>query len=297
VATSGHITYRLPSGDIYRIATQPGATPEDLTTELNRLSPGTVDETVNTSANGQWLVISTDRFGMSGWAGLAVVRADLSAGAAIQVNGAFFHGEGLNAVSSNGNLVVYSSDGGPHIRDLWAVTRVNGVWTGPQLLTANSPFAYNAQPCLSADGTRLLFDGGNAPTKTGSQAICEVRVDGSGLRQLVTEANAPAGADTTGRITTAAYAADGSIIFEASWTGDQIWRLAPGAAKAAPASGANNEVAPAVLPDGRIVSLWLDRAGNPNGSHELTVRAADGTYLFTLQPQVDVLDIGLGGGA
>src|SRR5581483_10443052 len=164
--------------------------------ELNALSPGGGDENVNTSANGQWLVISTQRFGIGtadGYAGLAVVRADLSAGAAVQVAGSYVHSEGLNAVSSDGNLVVYSAGGGPHTRDLWAVTQVSGAWTGPVLLTADSPYTYNAQPALSADGKHVLFDGGNMPDKTGSQAICEVGPDGTGFQQVVTVADAPAG--------------------------------------------------------------------------------------------------------
>jgi hypothetical protein len=123
-----------------------------------------------------------------------------------------------------------------------------------------------------------------------------VNVDSSGFRKMVTPGNAPPGADRTGRITTAAYGSDGSVVFEASWTGDQIWRLPSGAAVATRISGANNDVAPAVLPDGRIVSLWLDRHGNTSGVHELTVRSAGGAYQFTLLPKVDVLDIGLGGG-
>jgi hypothetical protein len=163
----------LPGGDIFRIAAQRGAVPEDLTTKLNALSRGSVDENVNTSANGQWLVLSTDRFGIAsdGYAGLAVVRGDLSAGQAIKVHGAYVHSEGLNAISSDGNVVVFSTGGGPHTRDLWAVTQVNGAWTGPLLLTAASPYAYNAQPALAPDGTHVLFDGGNAATKTGRQSV------------------------------------------------------------------------------------------------------------------------------
>ena len=92
------------------------------------------------------------------------------------------------------------------------------------------------------------------------------------------------------------YAPDGSIIFEAAWTGEQIWRLSPGSTQPVRLSGVNNENSPSVLPDGRIVTLWLNRPGNRNGFHELTVRSTDGTFLFTLLPETDVQDIGISAG-
>ena len=52
---------------------------------------------------------------------------------------------------------------------------------------------------------------------------------------------------------------------------------------------------PCVLPDGRIVSLWLDRPEG-SGAHEMKVMAADGRIFFMLLPDVDVLDGGIGCG-
>jgi hypothetical protein len=292
-ATQAFITFRLPDGHVYRISPEPGASPVDITSALNQLSPGTEDDNINASPDGRWLALTTDRFGIgSDWTGLAVVAADLSSGDAVRVNGQFVHPDGAVAIASGGNLVVYSASGGPHVRDLWAVTRSNGVWTS-RLLTANSPYQYNSQPAISADGTKVLFDAGNEPYGTGSVSISEVRTDGTGFRQVITHAQRPTGSSPTGGIHHADYAPDGSIVFEAGWTGDQVWRLAPGTTQPVRLSGANNEVSPCVLPDGRIVTLWLNRPGNPNGYHELTVRKADGTYLFTLLPEVDVEDIGI----
>lgn len=286
------ITFRLPDGHIYRIRPEAGAQPVDLTLALNSLSPGTEDESVNTSPDGRWLAVVTDRFGIGGgWPGLAVVSADLSSGQAVRVNGEVIHPEGATAIASGGNLVVYSVGDGPHTRDLWAARRVNGVWSAT-LLTANSPYAFNSQPAISADGTRVLFDGGNQPFSTGSQAICEVRVDGTGFRKVVTSSHRPAGS-TAGPIHHADYAPDGSIVFEADWTGEQIWRLPVGASSPVRVSTSTNDNSPCVLPDGRIVSLWLNRPGNTEGVHELTIRSADGEFLATLLPGLDVQDIGI----
>ena len=94
------------------------------------------------------------------------------------------------------------------------------------------------------------------------------------------------------------YALDGSIVFEAEWFGsEQIWHLANGQITSAVYQPTfTNELSPTVLPDGRIVTLWLERPGNAGGAHELTLLAADGTYLFTLLPGQDVDDIGISAG-
>jgi len=57
----------------------------------------------------------------------------------------------------------------------------------------------------------------------------------------------------------------------------------------------SNDNSPCVLPDGRIVSLWLNRPGG-QGFHELKVMAADGSGGVVLLPDVDVFDVGLGCG-
>ena len=289
---SSFITFRLPDGHIYRIRPEAGARPIDLTLALNQLSQGTEDESVSTSPDGSWLAVVTDRFGIGGgWPGLAVVAADLSSGEAVRVNGEVIHPEGAVAIASGGNLVVYSVGEGPHTRDLWAARRSNGIWTA-RLLTTNAPYAFNSQPAISADGTRVLFNGGNQPYNTGSEAICEVGVDGTGFRRAVTNAQRPSGT-SSGALHHADYFSDGSIVFEADWSGDQIWRLPPGSNQPVRVSSATNENSPCVLADGRIVSLWLNRPGNTLGVHELTIRSATGTLLAVLLPDVDILDIGI----
>jgi hypothetical protein len=121
--------------------------------------------------------------------------------------------------------------------------------------------------------------------------------DGTNFRVLLRPSDAPAGYPTTGALHHPDYAPDGSIIFEGDWGGEQIWRLPPGAAEPILITNEfGNDNSPCVLPDGRIVSLWLER---PEGSsvHEIKVMAGDGSSFAIVLPDVDVLDAGLGCGS
>ena len=52
-----------------------------------------------------------------------------------------------------------------------------------------------------------------------------------------------------------------------------------------------NDNSPCVLPDGRIVSLWLE-----NILHEIKVMSTDGSTFKILLKKTDVFDIGIGCG-
>lgn len=56
----------------------------------------------------------------------------------------------------------------------------SGAWAGPVLLTENSPYEYNYQPAVNADGTKVLFDSTDAPY-SGNTRIYEVGTDGTGF--------------------------------------------------------------------------------------------------------------------
>ena len=81
------ITYALPQGRIFRVLAQEGAAPEDISASLDALSPDGPDDFVNTSPNGQWLVVSAHRFDekCETWACIAIVAGDLSSGGAIHL--------------------------------------------------------------------------------------------------------------------------------------------------------------------------------------------------------------------
>src|SRR5207249_916917 len=154
--------------------------------------------------------------------------------------------------------VVYVDSGGPHTRDLWVVERQpGGGWSAPRLLTGLSPFSLNYWPVLAPDGSKVLFDASTADGGFPSTRICEVRLNGSGFRVVVSKDDGPSGT-TSPAVHSGAYAPDGSVVFEAEWGGgEQVWRRT-GSGVPALVGGFPNDNSPNVLPDGRILSLWLN---------------------------------------
>ena len=295
----GHIYYTLADDmRLYRLdLNNPGA-PEDLTTALDKLAGGS-DEWANVSPDGDWVLLSTERSfhpDCVGWACLVLLRSDLSSWEVLHTPKGVIHTEGFSAVASGGDLVVYAGTGGPHTIDLWAVARRDVGWSSPTLLTRDSPYDVNNQPAISADGSRVVFDcDPNLQDGQQGTAICQVRTDGTGFRTVISPTNGPGGTDANA-LHHPDYAPDGSIIFEADWHGEQIWRLPVGASVAERVSDQfNNDNSPCVLPDGRIASLWLDRPGSASG-HELKVMLADGSGYFMALTDVDLFDIGIGCG-
>ena len=162
--------------------------------------------------------------------------------------------------------------------------------------TAASSFAWNDLASIHPDGTRVLFDCGPLPDAGEGCSICEVGIDGAGFRTVVTGVDAPGAVTRRGPLHHAAYAPDGSVVFEADWDGERIWRKAGTSVSNVSTSVVANDNSPCVLPDGRIVSLWLDRAENPGGSHEIKLMSALGTAPSMLLTGADVSDVGIGCG-
>ncbi|MBN1963603.1 MAG: right-handed parallel beta-helix repeat-containing protein, partial [Anaerolineae bacterium] len=266
-ANAGTITYSLPDGTVWRIGAYAGATPERVSTTLDALSPGTEDEELSISADGRWLALTSDRFDerCAGWPCLVVLTADLSAWEVPAPGGDVIHPASFAAIGTVSSglvsypLMVYAGSDGPHVLDLYATRRTDSDWSAPQLLTAASPYAWNDMPHLSADASRVVFDCGDEPYGASGTAICEASTDGSGLRVVLTPADAPPGLTAGGALHHPAFAPDDAVIFEGTWNqGEQIWRLAAGAATPELLSGEyGNDNSPCVLPDGRIASLWL----------------------------------------
>ena len=289
--TGASVTYVL-NGRLYRISAS-GGSPQDLSSALNALSSG-ADESVNASPDGAWLVLSSERFGCAGYACYSVTAGDLSSGGAVLSGGGYLHG-GRAAIASGGGVIVYPSSGGNHALDLFAVTKSGTAWSAPLLLTSASTYAYNDLPTISADGTKVLFDCGPQPYGAAGTAICEVGVDGAGFHTVIAPAGGPGGS-AANALHSADYGPAGAIVFEADWTGERVWRLPSGATTPAVVGNYGNDNSPCVLSDGRVVSLWLNRPGNPAGVHELKVMSADGSSETMLVTGQDIADVGLGCG-
>jgi hypothetical protein len=303
---AGLVTYTF-GGHVYRQNTKVGAIPEDISLKLDKLFPATGDRQLNISPNGKWMVMRAERLDTecAGWDCLLVMNADLSSVAVIKKpDGGVIHAEGFSAISSSGNVVLYSAPGGPHDLDLWKIRRgVTGQWGKPVLLTAASPHTANVHPAISRDGSKVLFDCGPQASDPVDGALCEVGTNGTGFRVVLTPEDAPPGFQIAGGLHSPDFTPDGSVVFEANWSKDgsndeRIWRLPAGGGVAKLVNGKfHNDNSPCVLSGGYIVSLWLGRLNNTTGAHEPKLMKPDGLDSRMLLKNKDVDDIGLGCGA
>ena len=288
---SAVVTYRLETpAEVFRIDASVGASPENVSDALDALTDRAADIWLNTSPDGRWLLLETERWGCSGWACLARVRSDISDGGLVTIDANVIHPEGFSAISSDGNLVVWVGEGcGGHSRDLWKSELSGNTWTTAQCLTAVSPGDWNEEPALSADGTEIIFGCG--------ESLCTVSTDGTGLEVVVSLADYPGAGDWT-QIKAPDFDPDGNIVFEGEAGGEMIWRknVSDGTFEIIDSSFTNDN-SPCVLPDGRIASLWLNRPGNSTGVHELKIMDPNGgNELMLVTEPVDVFDVGLGCG-
>lgn len=292
----GHVAYVLEGGLHVQAAT-PGSEPRALTPELDALAPGVDEGFVQLSSDGEWLLLSSERFDAqcAGYPCLSVVDIGVTAGEAVLDPGGapIRYGSGNGgAITRGGSAIAFGGEGGVHTRDLLFTTRAETGWSTPIVLTADSPYDFNTMPRFDVNEQLLVFDCGPAPYGDIGTAICEVGIDGSGFRVVWTPDQAPAGGTAGGFLHHPSYTPDGGIVFEAAWTGEQVWVLANGAAEPVLLRpDHNNDNAPCVLPDGRVVSLWLGRRGSA-GIHELAIKAADGSGDDMLLIERDIADVG-----
>lgn len=288
------ITYVVDDLGIFWLGADEGSGTQPISDRLDVLSNG-VDEWVNVSPNGSWLLISTERFGCEDWACLAVVPADLKKGEAVKAETEFAHG-GFGAISSEGSLIVYTSDEGPNEQDLMVLRRARIGWMKPVLITAESTFPDNSLPAISADGTKVVFNCRARPYEYVGSAVCEVGVDGTGFRRVIGPEDGPDGTFENA-VLHPDYDPDGGYVFQADWGGeDQIWRL--------PLSGGSlerinptlsDDRTPCVLSDGRVISIWQGRAGRTS-PYELKIMSADGVTFrhVSIGSLIDEEEIGCG---
>lgn len=289
----GWVTFARQDGDgarLYRLALTANAVPEDITAVLDAAAAGEYSEWLNISPAGNWYILSTDRFDpeCQGWPCL-VITQDFVSYEVVKSGGTAVHAE-YSAIANDGNLIIYKAGDGTHGRDLWAVRRENGGWSAPLELTTASPFQEHLSPGLSADGTAVVFACGDDPYA--ATAICAAATDGSNFtvrfRASDNGSQAP--------LFHPRYAPDGSIVFEGAWQGEQLWRLPVGSHTPILISGQTNDNSPCVLPNGQIVSMWLQREGNNSGFHELKLMSADGGQYTMLLTGQELFDIGTGCG-
>lgn len=291
---AGHVVFRLADGPLMRITARKGAKPENLSAKLDALSEG-ADRSVNVSSNGRWLVVDSERFGCDGDPCLALVRADLTSGVRLVPGEDRLRSDSFAAVADDGRSVVYTSSDGPHDVDLWLARRASttAAKVTTTLLTGGAAAgAYNTFPSIT--GTRVLFNCGTGPEPPADRSdVCEVGLDGKGLRKVLREAARPRKGEPPS-LHHADRLSDGGIVVESRWGGfDGIWKLKKGAKKPVLATPSRNAVAPCALPGGRFAYLDLARPGNRDGRHELSLADTKGRRT-TLVAGKDILDAGIG---
>jgi hypothetical protein len=295
----GHIAYKLlDDHHVYRVAATDPPAIEDVTAELDAVSPGT-DSTISLSHDGKLAGIVTQRFGCAGYDCLALAPvADTVMAAAATVPtaaGQQLHPDDRPALANGGAFIVYSASGGPHGRDLFIV-RNNGAgdYSAPLLLTGASTFDFNLLPALTRDESSVVYD----CSATGSKvmaSLCRVGLDGSGWAVALAGSGGP-GATSMNEVHSGDFLPDNStLVFEADWSaGNQrIWKRDAAGTLSQFNPMFTNDVTPCVLPDGRVASLWLNRPDNLTGSHELKVMSPDGQTYQMLVINADIIDVGI----
>lgn len=281
-----------PAGmtEVYRVEATPGAIPENISEDLDTLSPRAADIWLNISPDGRWLLMETERWGCTGWACLARVRADFSEGGLVLSGTEVLHPEGFSAISSSGNLIVWVGQGcGTHARDLWLSQFSSGSWDSAFCLTQDATSTWNEQPAISADGGSVLF--------ACDENICGIDTSGNNLHVEIMLGDEP-GSGSWSQIRSPDFDMEGNIVFEGEDNGEYVWRQDRLSCNMELINtDYSNDNSPCVLPDGLIASLWLNRPDNSEGLHELKLMNADGTGGFMLvTAPVDVADIGIGCG-
>lgn len=284
----GHVTYRIGSS-LYRIAAQPGSVAQNLTTGMNPLGTG-ADINVNPSRNNQWLALNSERFSgsCSGWACLSIVSGALTTKELVKPSNQFVHPEGRPAITNDG-LTVYWVQQGSHTRDVFMSHKTGSTWGAAVNVTSTSTKAYNEWPQLSADETKLAFHCSSVPYGGAGTSVCIVNATGGGFQVIATGTTRTGGTSSKALISPS-FTPDGlSLVFEADWTGEQVWRYPlAGGVQPTLVGAFNNDNSPCVLPDGRVASLYL-----PASNHQLKIMKADGTGSFTFSSG-DIVDSGLG---
>ena len=294
---SGHVTYTF-GDDVFRLEASRGATPQNVSALITPSGARKPDRRLSASRGGGFYVFETQnvdpRCAASSCLAFAPAADPSAAKLVLEGGNLIDHAESLSAISNDGDVVVFSSVGVSHPRDLFVSRRTGDTWSLAVVLTGASTFGWNELPSLHPDGTKVLFDCGPLANAGDGGSICEIAVDGTGFQTVVAPANAPASVGKKGALHHASYAPDGAIVFEADWDGERVWRKQGSTLTNLSTSAVGNDNSPCVLPDGRVVSLWLERPGNASGGHEIKIMSAAGAEPWVLLADRDVSDVGIG---
>jgi hypothetical protein len=270
--STGHVLLVAlgPGFHLHRLELRAGAVTEDVSTLLDADFPNNGVDQVDTSAglshNGEWMTTVTRRGGCGDCVVVAPVR-NVRGGELIEgVTADQYRGSG---VTGDGRRVIFVDDSG-----LRLVTREGARWVlAPEPLTSASTHAFIDEPSLSIDEERVLFVCGDGADALDA-GICEVALDGSGLRELLVPGWSPGM-----RVEYPQELPDGGVLFQLQpelTSTSELLRLPLGSSTpvaAFPSPARDDLIEPCVLPDGRVVVI------GPDAIHVLT---ADGAAALSL---------------
>ncbi|MGE5610421.1 MAG: Calx-beta domain-containing protein [Bacillota bacterium] len=310
--TINYVTFRGPVGTdgssfILRrpIIDDPSTVATNLSNAMTNLGKAGKDFGVAVSADGQYMLIKTTRFDGDASGSLALVPTNnLAAGQQIVIGASKVTTYDNNIAVANTNtsiIIVYAETvyAGPEVSGSSLVAAVydktTKVWTKQVIADATATSkAFNIEPAISADGTKVVFAAGN-PTAPGASSalptqIMEVNTDGTGLRVVADQASVAGAANASATLQFPQYdPTNGDILFSADYSNSsQIWRKA-GANPLAVVGDTTNDFCPAVLSDGSVVSLYRDRTDTDDPAitelslHGAVIQSLLGTAVLPLQ--------------
>lgn len=259
-----HIVALGPGASLYRTEISAGAALQSVGPLLDPIfarSGDPEDKSIGLSDDGEWMSAIMRRDGCA-CLFVSPVR-DLGAGELL--HGVSVDNVGGTDVASGGRRLVFVEGD-----EIQLLTRESSGWVlAPTPLSAASTFTFHDHPSLTADEERVLFVCGDAPENRGA-GVCEVGLDGAGLRVLVppdTFPDQPVGSPRALR--------DGSAFFEVEVPSGvvELWRVSPDGSvlELLDLPGAREEACQ--LADGRMVAhatgaLEVSRLG---GAVEFTI--------------------------
>ena len=289
---AGHITY-AHDGRVYQVEARENAEPVDISAALEA-SDGTEDLFLNASPDGKWLLVETDRFDpdCEGWPCLVLFAEGSTTVEVPKINPGSWDvihpDDGISALSGDASLIVYSDQAEPpKTTDLFLVRKMDEGWEVRLNLTNRSPFLRNINPDLAPDESSMVFQCGDTGWELHS--ICEVRIDGSGFRVVVSPDSRPSDFPADVTLHNPSYAPDGSIVFAGNWETDRIWRLPADGSELLPIR--DDHWWPCVLPDGRIAAVFEDwSVSDTTPDYRIDVISPGGSGLFTATVLKEVTD-------
>lgn len=251
-------------------------------------APTGSEQWIAPSPSGAWLLLGTTRE-CAVQLCMALVAADGSGFTPITLNAQPLQADSGVVDDAAATVVFEANNAETGAAGLFRIDQGPLGWQAAGDLGSAEACSDYQQLVLAQDGCRLAF---RCIAPSGGVSLAQITLDKAGcpssepgVEALVTTDAPPACSDcaTTGAISHPAFARDGSLVFEADWTGARtVWRRSVDGVVAPVNPALTHDTLPCALPDGRIVSRFGQQTNG--ASFGLKIMAPDGTSVETLLP-------------